>query len=111
VSDRKRPEVPRTPHVAGPDGRIVVELTELLAAIDKLEVAAVAHADAVRRGDAVHVMVTHPSLLRARSEAQDVARRACEGSAELRRMLVGIYEHLITHDGRRVAAKLRPWLR
>lgn len=92
------------------DARYVVPLAELMAAADRLEVAAVAHADALRRGDERHATITGPDLAHARSQFQEVARRACSGTEMIREVLRGVYDYLVTHHGRRLAVKLRPWL-
>lgn len=96
---------------ADEQARYVVPLAELMAAADRLEVAAVAHADALRRGDERHATLTGPDLAHARSRFEDLARRACTGTEKVREVLRGIYDHLVTHNGRRLAVKLRPWLR
>ncbi len=69
------------------------------------------HAEAQRRDEPQHAEATRRELLRCRAAAQDAARRACEGSAELRRLVRGVYEWMLLHNGRRAAARLRPWLR
>lgn len=100
--------------VPAPDSeaaRYIVPLNDLQAAADRLEVAAVAHADAQRRGEERHAAVTGEQLARARAEFLALAERACTGTDRLRTLLRGVYDHMLTHHGRRLACRLRPWLR
>lgn len=111
MTRRYAEEAKRLPKSIGEVTEYRVPLEALLAAADKLEVAAVAHADATRRGEESHIQVTGPNLGHARSEFRDLAAKACTGTEAFRGMLRTLYDFLLTHHGRRLAVKIRPWVK
>lgn len=88
-----------------------VSLSDLLAAADALELAAMQYADAERRGDPIHTETTRAALLKARTEHSALAAQLVNpphGFAETVMEAVGCLQR---NSATRLARRLQAYLR